>query len=463
MLDEIRNREVLITGLARSGLAAARLASRLGARRIVVSDLKPAGALAAELAELARIPRTEAVTGRQGPELITAEVAVVIKSPGVPPHLELFRRASARGIPVLSEIELAYACMEVPVVGVTGTNGKTTTTMLLAQMLREARFEPVVAAGNIGLPLSEAVLKAGPGGIVAAELSSFQLENICRFRVAVAVFLNFDQDHLDYHGSLEGYFAAKCRILENQNAGDYAVLNAADPAVASLANRVQGELIWFGPGALERGFGVRKGHLVHFHSRGETEVCALEEIALPGEHNLENALAATAAAWAAGADLPAVAPVLRSFRGVEHRIERVVTVGGVEYINDSKGTNPGATLKALHSFPGRPKMLIAGGKDKGGDFSVLAEAIRAEVKFLILLGETAPKMAAAMDQAGFAAYTRVSNLEEAVAVASRRAVPGDLVLLSPACASWDMFKDYEERGRLFKTLVCALPGERNGG
>lgn len=464
MLEKIRDREVLIVGLARSGLAAARLAAQLGARRIIVSDSKPAEALADELAALARIPRTAAVTGRQqGPELITTALSVVIKSPGVPPHLELFRQAAAQGIPVLSEIELAYASMRAPVVGITGTNGKTTTTMLVAAILREARFDPVIAAGNIGLPLSEAALQAGLGGVVAAELSSFQLEDIADFRTGVAVFLNFEPDHLDYHGTLERYFDAKSRILENQQAGDYAVLNAADPAVAALAERVQGELIWFRPGVLKQGFGVRQGELVHFHARGETVILAQKEIALPGEHNLENALAATAAAWAAGADLFSAATVLRTFRGIEHRVERVVIVDGVEYVNDSKGTNPGATRRALRSFPGRPKILIAGGKDKGADFASLAGAIRAEARLLILLGETAPQIAAAADRAGFSAYTRVADLEEAVAVAARQARRGDVVLLSPACASWDMFKDYEARGRLFKALVHALPGERTGG
>jgi UDP-N-acetylmuramoylalanine--D-glutamate ligase len=457
MIDEIRGKTVLVVGLARSGVAAARLLAELGAGKVIVTDRKPDAALERELAELGQFSSIEPVTGSTPPDLVSPAVSLVIKSPGVPPTLEIVRQAVALQIPVLSEIELAYAFIKAPIVGITGTNGKTTTTALIAEILKEARFAPVMAAGNIGVPLTDAVGKIGPSGIIAAELSSFQLADIRRFRPVVAVFLNFEEDHLDYHGSLEKYFQAKARIIENQFAGDCAVLNAGDPAVVSLRDKVPGTVLWFDRGPVQRGAGLDGDWVALFNPGGETvRICPREEVALPGEHNLENALAAAAAAWAAGADPPAIGRTLRSFRGIEHRLEYVDRVGGVEFVNDSKGTNPGAAIKALQAFPGKRKILIAGGKDKGSDFTGLAGFIKEEVSHLVLLGETRDLIAAAVEQAGFARCTKTEGLEEAVAAAWRLARPGDLVLLSPACASWDMFTDFEARGKRFKELVAAL-------
>ncbi len=456
MIQRIKNREILIVGMARSGLAAARLVSKMGACRIVVADRKDSRELGEELSQLSRLPAAIPVTGGTPPDLITSRTELIIKSPGVPPHLELFRQAEKLGVPVLSEIELAYAFTRAPIIGITGTNGKTTTTMLISEIMREARLREVQTAGNIGVPLCEVAEKAGPGGMVVAELSSFQLSNICRFRPHVAVCINFEEDHLDYHGSLENYFQAKSNILQNQTAADYAVLNAGDKKMASLADKVRGNLIWFRRGTLEHGFGVHNDKLVLFHPAGVQPVCDLSEIALPGEHNLENALAAAAAGWAAGADLHAVAEVLRRFPGVEHRLESVACPGGVEFINDSKGTNPGASINALKSYPGRKKILIAGGKDKGSSFGSLAREIKKEVKWAALIGETADKIAGALENEGFRDYQKVDGLRAAVEEAWRHSEPGDMIILSPACASWDMFTDFEERGRQFKELVAML-------
>jgi len=457
LIDLIRGREILVVGMACSGLAAVRLLAELGARRIVVTDRKPEAELQPELALLRNFGVVKPVTGGNPPELVHPDLAMIIKSPGVPPTLELFRRAAELQIPVLSEIELAYAFIKAPLVGITGTNGKTTTTALTAAILEEAGVKPVMVAGNIGVPLCEAVGKIGASGVIVVELSSFQLENIEHFRPAAAVFLNFEADHLNYHGTVERYFQAKARIFENQKAGDYAILNAEDRAVASLSTSVPGELLFFGKSPLERGAGLEGDQLVLFNRGGKPQpVCPRTEIALPGEHNLENALAATTAAWALGADASAAGRILRRFRGIAHRLEPVATIKGVEFINDSKGTNPGATIKALRSFPGKAKILIAGGHDKGSDFQTLAAVIQAEVKHLVLLGETKQKLAAAVEKAGFKDYELVNSLEEAVAAAWSRAKAGDLVLLSPACASWDMFPDFEARGNLFKELVAAL-------
>ncbi len=457
MIDLIKDSEVLVVGLARSGMAAVKVLSEAGATKITVTDRKQSEQLRDELAALKRFPSASAVTGGNPPELVKESLSMIIKSPGVPPSLELFKRAVDLGIPVYSEIELAYPFIKAPLVGVTGTNGKTTTTALIAAILEEARFDPVVSAGNIGNPLAGVAGRINAQGIVVAELSSFQLEDIEHFRPAVAVFINFAADHLDYHDSVDKYFQAKARILENQGKGDYAVLNAGDPKVASLESRCRGQLIWFDRKPVSLGVGLEEGLITIYRPKAEPQmICPRNEIALPGEHNLENSLAAAAAAWAAGADPQSIGSALRKFRAIEHRLEPVAVLGGVDYINDSKGTNPGATIKALQSFPDRRKILIAGGKDKGGDFGELASVIKEELKFLVLLGETKDRIARAVEEAGFTAYQKVETLEEAVKAAYEKAEKGDVVLLSPACASWDMFSDYEARGNLFKERVRNL-------
>ena len=457
MIDIIRGKELLVVGMARSGIAAARLLADLGAGKITVTDCKPADDLGNELAALAAIKAAVVVTGGNPPDLVHPGLSLVIKSPGVTPDLEIFSRAVQMKIPLISEIELAYAFIKAPLVGITGTNGKTTTTALTAEILKESRFSQVMTAGNIGVPLCEAVGKIGSSGIIVAELSSFQLEDIRRFRPAVAVFLNFEEDHLDYHGTIGRYFQAKARIFENQSAADFAVLNAGDKAAAALAAKMPGTVLWFGKAPQQKGVGLDNEHLVLFNPGRKPEpICRVSEVAIPGEHNLENAMAAAAAAWAAGADPAAIGRALRAFRGIEHRLEFVDRINEVEYVNDSKGTNPGATLRALASFPGKRKILIAGGMDKGADFTQLARVIAEEVSFLVLLGETKGKIAAAMEQTGFRDYILVADLEEAVDRAQRAASAGDLVLLSPACASWDMFKNFEVRGNRFKELVHAL-------
>ncbi len=456
MISMIKGKEVLVVGMARSGMAAAELLSKSGACKITVTDQKQPAHLENELALLKRYPNITAACGGNPPDLVTSNLSMIIKSPGVPPNLELFRKAEELGIPVISEIELAYAFIRAPIVGVTGTNGKTTVTALVTAMLKEASIEPVISAGNIGNPLSGVINKISAQGVIVAELSSFQLENIRYFRPSVAVFLNFAEDHIDYHGSIEKYYRAKQRIFENQSEGDYAVLNAADHKVASAAEKIKSSVLWFNRAPVYPGIGVEDGQINLYSSdRNKFEICPLSDVALPGEHNLENALAASAAAWAMGADLPSIGIVLQNFRAIEHRLEHVATINEVDYINDSKGTNPGATIKALKSFPGRKKILIAGGKDKGSDFSEMAALLQSEVRLLLLLGETKDIIAQAAEQAGFKSYLKVEKFEDAVSAARREARSGEIVLLSPACASWDMFTDYEARGSLFKKLVRA--------
>ena len=466
MIDLVKGKEVLVVGMARSGLAAVELLNKTGASNITITDSKNSSELQKEIDTLKRYKNVRYKTGSNPPELVSENLSLIVKSPGVPPTLEIFKKAEELSIPVVSEIELAYAFIKTPMIGVTGTNGKTTTTALITAMLKEARLEPVVSAGNIGNPLADLFGKITPQGFIVAELSSFQLENIINFRPAIAVFLNFAEDHLDYHGSIEKYFKAKARIIENQVKGDYAVLNAGDYAVSALGENCRSRVIWFDRSPVRLGAGLDQEWVAIFSPGCEAvRICQASEIALPGEHNLENALAATAAAWAAGADPVSIGKVLRSFKAIEHRLEHVAVIDGVEYINDSKGTNPGATIKALLSFPGGNKILIAGGKEKGSNFNDLASVIKREVKALVLIGETADRIADAASDAGFNNYSKYNSLEEAVFAASRLAEPGDLVLLSPACASWDMFSDFEERGSAFKRLVSSLKNknEMEGG
>ncbi len=464
MIDLIKGKEVLVVGLARSGVAAVELLASSGAASVTVTDLKEAADLKDELNRLARYSNVSAHLGANPPELVNDSLALIVASPGVPPSLGLFKEAYRLGVPVISEIELAYAFLKAPLIGITGTNGKTTTTALIAAILESAGFQPIAAAGNIGSPLCKLVGKFSAQGYIVAELSSFQLDRIVNFRPFISVILNFEADHLDYHGSIDSYFEAKARIVENQLSADFTILNAADDRVRSLQVRTKARVIWFDCQPVELGVGVDDEWLTIYNPGEEQQkICHLKELSLPGDHNLENCLAAAAAAWVAGADPEAIGNTLKTFAGIEHRLEHVLTLDNIDYINDSKGTNPGATIKAIKAFPDRQIILIAGGMDKGADFTSLAAQIKSGVKSLVLIGETKEKIAEASAKAGFNNYYFAEGLDEALAISVKHAESGDLVLLSPACASWDMFRDYEERGRIFKELVRALNVKNTDG
>jgi len=385
---------------------------------------------------------------------------LIIISPGVPTGLDLVERARARGVPVWGEVELAYRLTEARFLGITGTNGKSTTTSLLGTMLEAAGF-PVVVAGNIGTALCEVVPTLGPSHWVVAELSSFQLETIVTFRPRVAALLNLAPDHLDRYATLEDYYAAKARIFLNQTPEDCAVLNADDPATLELARglraqpRLFSRLRTVGDGAF-----VRDGRLV-VRREGRTEaVCGVDEMRIRGVHNLENGLAAAAAASAVGAAAADIAAALRRYPGLPHRLELVAEVGGVRYVNDSKGTNVGAVVKSLAGYDDGV-ILIAGGKDKGGDFAPLRPLVATRVKTLLLLGQARD---AIRDQLADACpMEEAPTLEAAVARAAEIAAPGDTVLLSPACASFDMFRDFEHRGEVFRQAVRDLAARRGSG
>jgi UDP-N-acetylmuramoylalanine--D-glutamate ligase len=446
---DLRNKHVLVVGMARTGIATALFCAARGAA-VTATDTRTE----AQIGEAATQLRDAGVTLEFGghPQSILARQDLIIPSPGVPADAPLLKAAGAKGITIWSEIELAYRFLKGRLIGITGSNGKTTTTSLIGHLLETANF-PVIVAGNIGTPLISRVGRATPHSVIVAEVSSFQLELIETFRPAISVFLNLTPDHLDRHYHMDAYAAAKARIFQNQTEGDAAILNADDPATTSLAPG-RPRLFWFShKQRVAQGAFVRGEDLVFRQDGEEESVMKRPEIPLVGLHNLENVLASIVAAHLAGAPARAIAKGVRSFSGVEHRLEFVAEMGGVRYYNDSKATNTDATRKALEAFPGRV-LIILGGKDKGSDYTVLQPSLRERAILALLIGAASEKIEKQI--AGSVAIERAGTLERAVEIASEAARPGDVVLLAPACASFDQFENYEHRGRVFKELVHQL-------
>ncbi|MBS1117130.1 MAG: murD [candidate division NC10 bacterium] len=453
--DELRGKRVTVVGLARSGVAACNALVDRGAR-VQGTDRLPREQLRGDLAGLEARGVGLATGGHRPEQFLEADLIVI--SPGVPTDMDLLAQARSRGIPVWAEVELASRLTSARFLGITGTNGKSTTTCLLGAMLEAAGF-PVVVAGNIGTALCEVVTTLGPSHWVVAELSSFQLETIVTFRPHVAVLLNLAPDHLDRYANLADYYAAKARIFLNQTPEDFAVLNADDSPTLEWARGLRSQPRLFsrtrtvGDGAF-----VRDGRLV-VRREGRTETaCRVPEIRIQGLHNLENSLAAAAAAAVIGAPAAAIGDALRRFPGLPHRLELVAEADGVRYVNDSKGTNVGAVVKSLESYAGGV-ILIAGGKDKGSDFAPLRPLAAARVKTLLLLGQARDVIRTQL--AGACPMEDVPTLDAAVRRAAEIAAPGDTVLLSPACASFDMFRDFEHRGEVFRQAVRELVARRD--
>lgn len=445
MKPDFKDKRVTVVGLARSGIAAARALHALGAK-VTITDKKPIGQLVAQVKALG----TDAIAVVAGghPDRIFMETELIVLSPGVPKIPQVLE-AKRHGVKVISELELAWLLSDSPYVGITGTNGKSTVTMLAGLMLKRSK-KKVLVAGNIGNALTgEPRLLKGQDWIVA-ELSSFQLEDIETFRPGIATILNVTQDHLDRYHDIAEYGEAKARVFMKQQKEDYLVLNFDDPIVKAMARSAAATVIPFSrllrynPGAC-----VLDGHLT-FNGR---RIIRTEDIRIKGVHNLENALAAAALSLCAGAGPESVAAVLREFPGLEHRLEFVREKDGVTYINDSKGTNVGAVVKSVEGFAS-PVILIAGGLDKGSDFSPLFDLFKKKVKLLILIGKAADKMAKALGTSTGTVFAK--TLQDAVKLSATRGSRGDVVLLSPACASFDMFKDFEDRGRQFKEAVMGL-------
>jgi UDP-N-acetylmuramoylalanine--D-glutamate ligase len=446
---ELEGKRVLVVGLARTGLAAALFCAARGAR-VTATESLPEERVAEAAAKL----RAAGVALELGGHLMETFLnkELIIQSPGVPAELAPLVAARERGIPVWSEIELAWRFLRGRLVAVTGSNGKTTTTALIGHIC-EAAGLPTIVAGNIGTPLVSRVETSSDSTVTVIEVSSFQLETIAAFRPDVAVWLNLTPDHLDRHASFHVYGQAKARIFENQTEEDAAVLNADDPETPGYAP-ARPRVAWFSRRqAVERGAYLRGEQVVFREAGRETVLLAREDIGLRGEHNVENVLAAAAAAFLVGVAPAAIARGVRTFAGVEHRLEFVAEVGGVQFFNDSKATNVDATLKAVDAFAGN-LFIILGGKDKGSDYTLLREPLRRRGKLALLIGAAAEKIAAQLGDA--LPIERAGTMETAVRLAAERAMPGDTILLAPACASFDQFENYEHRGRVFKQLVRAL-------
>jgi len=451
--QSLAGKTVSVVGLAKSGVAAARLVRRLGGR-VLASDSSPLEALSSEARALEREGCALWTGGHPDAAFVGAELVVV--SPGVPLELPALAAARVRGALIIGELELAWRVMEADVIAITGTNGKTTTTALTGELLR-TQVRPVLVGGNIGTPLAEHALEFPGDGIVIAEVSSFQLDAVDRFRPRVGAILNITPDHLDRHGTFERYVDAKARIFANQAATDCVVLNADDPVTAGLGSRSRARVIWFSRLTTQtHGVFIYDGWIVAKLNGSTERICPVSEITLRGSHNVENVLAATACALWTGMAPSAIRRGIAGFRGVTHRIERVTHDRGVVYYNDSKGTNVDSTIKALQSF-GEPIVLIAGGKGKGQDFGPLAEAARGRVRHAVLIGQDRGRIRAALEPAGVPVED-AESMDEAVRRAREAARAGDVVLLSPACASFDMFRNFEHRGDVFKAVVRALIG-----
>jgi UDP-N-acetylmuramoylalanine--D-glutamate ligase len=444
-------RTTSVVGLARSGVAAARLIRRLGGD-VLASDSSPLDALSAVARRLESAGCR--LWGGGHPAAAFAGAELVVVSPGVPLGLPALGAARARGVPIISELELAWRVMQADFIAITGTNGKTTTTALTGELVARGP-RPTVVGGNIGLPLSERALDFPADGIAVVEASSFQLEATERFRPQVAAVLNLSPDHLDRHGSFEAYVDAKARIFANQTAADWAVLNCDDPAAVELATRTAGQVVWFSRRReVPRGVFVENGWIASSLGEPSEPIAPVAELGLRGQHNVENALAATACALWAGLAPAAIRSGIAAFRAVAHRIEPVRTSRGVAFYNDSKGTNVASTVKALESFT-EPVVLIAGGQGKGQDFNPLGAAALGRVRHAVLLGADRDKIHRALAASGISTEDAAS-MEDAVGRARAAARPGDVVLLSPACASFDMFRNYEHRGEVFKAVVRGL-------
>ena len=446
-IDSYRYKKILVLGLAKSGVTAASLLHKLGAF-VTVNDKKP----------LSENPEAQGlleqgikvICGDHPIELLDEGFELIVKNPGIPYFNPMIEGAIEKGIPVITEVELAYEISEAPFIGITGTNGKTTTTTLVYEMMKEGKKEPLIA-GNIGTVASGVAQKATKDNTIIIELSSFQLMGITTFNPKIAIITNLYDAHLDYHGTRKEYIQAKANITKNQTDLEYLVVNADQEETMAIAAQSKASIIPFSTKQeLTKGAYIKDGWVTF---NGEP-VVEINDIALPGVHNLENILSAVAAVKLSGVENSAIQTVLKTFTGVRHRLQYVADVNGRKFYNDSKATNILATIKALSAFSG-PTVLLAGGLDRGNEFDELVPHLT-NVKALITFGQTAPKLERVGQLAGIKTICCVDNVDKAVPEAYRYSEPGDIILLSPACASWDQYKSFEVRGDIFIDAVHKL-------
>ncbi len=452
---ELTNKRVLVVGLGKSGVASALFLKSRGAR-VTVSDSKPEAELRNEILLLLDHGVT-VETGGHGERTFRGQDLIVV-SPGVPFDAPQLVQARTMGESVIGEIELAARFLSGSIVAITGANGKTTTTTLAGEIIAAGNF-PTLVGGNIGTPAVSFIDQAGPATWTVLEVSSFQLETIVDFRPRIAVVLNITPDHLDRHKTFENYVNAKSRIFENQRSDDFSIFNADDAAAKSLSSRTRAQVIWFSrKEEVEKGAFIRKSQIYFRDGQGERAIMPVSEIPLKGGHNQENVLAAVAVGMIVGCQPEQIRKAIQKFKAVEHRLEFVARVNGVDYYNDSKATNVDATIKALESFPANVH-LILGGKDKGSDYTLLSDLLRSRVKRVYTIGAAAAKIESQLQ--GVVELVHTETLEKAIDRASAAAVTDDVVLLAPACASFDQFQSYEHRGRVFKEAVHSLAMARS--
>ncbi|MEA4852816.1 MAG: UDP-N-acetylmuramoyl-L-alanine--D-glutamate ligase [Christensenella sp.] len=451
---EYKNKKALVIGMAKSGVSSAALLCRLGAD-VTIYDVKTRENIPQELLlELDEYPCHD-MLGKD-PTDIVSSMDFLVLSPGVPLGLPFIRRAYELGKPVIAEIELGFSVSKADFIAITGTNGKTTTTALTGEIFKNAGI-PTHVLGNIGVPITQEAMETKSGDVVVAETAALQLDTIENYRPCESAILNITEDHLDRYGTMENYIAAKAKIFKNQGTEDFCVLNYDNEIVRELADKIRAKVFWFSTmqQKIENGASVRDGMIIFSNDGNETKILPADEVRIPGRHNLENALAATTLACLYGISAEVIAETLRSFPGVEHRIEFVKEVNGVSFINDSKGTNPDATINAIHAMT-KPTVLILGGYDKKNDFVPLFQSFTPMIKAVLVLGDTSKKIIDAAQACGYENYIKANGFEDAILKAYSIAEAGENVLLSPACASWDMFKNFEERGRVFKDIVKGL-------
>ena len=448
----MKNKKVLVFGSGVSGIGAGKLLEQVGAS-VILYDGKETLDKEVLKAQLGEHKRVEIILGELSEEVMET-LDLVVMSPGVPTDLPVVLKMRDMGIPIWGEVELAYTYGKGDVLAITGTNGKTTTTALLGEIMKNYK-ESVFVVGNIGNPYTAAALEMREDSVAVAEMSSFQLETIHEFRPKVSAILNITPDHLNRHHTMEAYIKAKEDIAKNQTKEDTCVLNYEDEVTRKFGETVKANVLYFSSQRkLDRGIYLAGGNII-FKQDEEILVCNVNELKLLGTHNYENVMAAVAMAAAYGTPMEIIRRTIKEFAGVEHRIEFVREKDGVAYYNDSKGTNPDAAIKGIQAM-NRPTVLIGGGYDKDSEYEEWIQAFDGKVKLLVLVGATKEKIAKAAERVGFVSYVMADSFEEAVEKCIEAAKSGDAVLLSPACASWGMFKNYEERGDKFKELVNCL-------
>ena len=449
----LKNKNILLVGLAKTGISTIKHLNKLGAK-VVVNDIKDKDKLKGILDELSDLNNVEYILGYHPENVDDIDMAVV--SPGVPLDLPFILKLKSKNIEIIGEVELAYRLSQNPMfIGITGTNGKTTTTSLVGEIFKKANIDTYIV-GNIGNPVIDTVDTANENSVLVTELSSFQLESIDTFKPHVSAILNFTEDHLNRHHTMEAYMEAKARIFKNQDEKDFCILNYDDKDVKSLSDNVKAKKIFFSrKKSLDCGIYLDEDNNIIINIDKKIKLLNKDELSLPGNHNLENCMAAAAIAYVSNIDIDVIREVLKTFAGVEHRQEFVRNLNGIMFVNDSKATNPDSSIKAIESY-NRPIILIAGGMDKQSSFDEFLDVAKENVYALVLLGETAQRIKECAQNKGFDNITVVKDMKEAVNASYQIAKGGDVVLLSPACASWDMYKSFEVRGIDFKDNVHNL-------